>query len=175
MRTPTWAQCYILSLRCSEWKEMHVQLKQKTEKAVLESQAQNMDNIFCKKACAPWQIWVSGCESCAWSPAGVESSYQIRDWFTLETPRGIQFTTQWDRKPAHSWAQDWNPLMYISVLNAKGFKRVWNCRAHLYSWDCDQPSLQSKPQAGALTQPLPIQTLQSTAGYGRTAQSGTQR
>lgn len=46
---------------------------------------------------------------------------------------------------------------------------------HLYSWGCDQPSLQSRPQGGALTQPLPSQTPQSTAGYDHTAQSGTPR
>lgn len=61
------------------------------------------------------------------------------------------------------------------VPHPKSLERAGNCYAYLCFWDCDQPSLQSAPQVGAPTQPPPTQTPQSTAGYGHTAQSGTQR
>lgn len=46
---------------------------------------------------------------------------------------------------------------------------------YLCSWDCGQPSRQSKPQGGAPSRRPPTQTRQSRAGYVRTTQSGTQR
>lgn len=50
-----------------------------------------------------------------------------------------------------------------------------NHYVYLCSWDCGQPSRQSKPQGGAPSRRPPTQTRQSRAGYVRTTQSGTQR
>lgn len=58
-------------------------------------------------------------------------------------------------------------------------KELWKSEqiqdGYLYSWDCGQPSRQSKPRVGAPSRRPPTQTRQSTAGYVRTTQSETQR
>lgn len=55
------------------------------------------------------------------------------------------------------------------------WESVQNRDGYLYSWDCGQPSRQSKPQVGAPSRRPSTQTRQSAEGYVRTAQSGTQR